>query len=100
VNEIAKNMKMYPMIRIIELSQNKLTDKGVEHLAKAICESAQVEQLIISNNKLTEKCTEPLAAVLRTNKNLKVLDLQGNGISNRVFKNKIRNSLTWMDVKF
>ena len=63
-----------------------------------MCET-QLECLIIQSNKLTEKCIEPLAAVLRTNKTLKVLDLQENGITNRVFKNKIKNSLTWMDVR-
>lgn len=34
-----------------------------------------------------------MAATLRTNKVLKTLDLTGNGISNRVVKNKIKNSL-------
>jgi Ran GTPase-activating protein (RanGAP) involved in mRNA processing and transport len=74
INEICKNLKSYPSIRVIDLTQNKISDDGVQHLAKAVCES-QVEQLILVNNKLTEKCTEPLAGVLKTNKSLKVLDL-------------------------
>jgi Ran GTPase-activating protein (RanGAP) involved in mRNA processing and transport len=99
INELAKQLKSAPMVRFVDLSANKITDDGVQHLAKAICET-YVESLNLSSNKLTEKCTEPLAAILRTNKNLKVLDLQNNNITNRVFRNKIRNSLTWMDVKF
>jgi Ran GTPase-activating protein (RanGAP) involved in mRNA processing and transport len=99
INELAKTLKSNPLVRYIDLSSNKITDDGVQHLAKAICET-QVESLNLASNKLTEKCTEPLAAILRTNKNLKVLDLQNNNINNRVFRNKIRNSLTWMEVKF
>ena len=96
VNEIVKNLKLFSGLRGLDLSDNKITDNGVQHLAKAICES-QVEVLIIANNKLTEKCIEPLAGILKTNKVLKVLNLEGNGITNRVFKNKLKNSLSWVN---
>jgi len=82
----------------LDLSGNKITDSGVQHLAKAISTS-QVESLNLSNNKITEKCIEQLAAVLRLAKGLKQLNLEGNGITNRVSKNKLKNSLTWMQIK-
>jgi len=83
----------------LDLSSNKITDVGLQQIAKAVCEAPNLEVLILCNNKMTEKCIEPLAATLRTNKVLKLLDMQGNGITNRVFKNKLKNSLTWVEVK-
>lgn len=37
---------------------------------------------------------EQLAAVLKFAKSLRTLNLEGNGITNRVSKNKLKNSLT------
>lgn len=99
MNEIIKQLKTLLTIKSIDLNNNKISDEGVQHIAKAICDCPALEVLILSNNKLTEKCIEPLAATLRTNKVLKSLDLTGNGIANRVFKNKIKNSLPWVDIK-
>ena len=56
--------------------------------------------LNLSNNKLTEKCIESLAGVLRLAKGLRGLDLRGNGITNRVTKNKLKNTLNWMNIIF
>ena len=41
---------------------------------------------------------EPLSATLKFAKGLKNLNLEGNGITNRVAKNKLKNSLTWMNI--
>jgi len=98
INEIVRNLKVYNGLKGLDLSGNKISDDGVQHLARAICET-QVDVLIIANNKLTDKCTEPLAGILRTNKQLKVLNLEGNGITNRVAKNKLKNSLSWVDTR-
>jgi Ran GTPase-activating protein (RanGAP) involved in mRNA processing and transport len=66
-----------------------------------VAEHAQIQSLNLANNRLSEKCVEPLAATLRVKRNLKELDLAGNGISNRVTKNKIKNVLTWVsEIKF
>ena len=64
---------------------------------KALCES-QIEQINLQNNKLTEKCVELIVGVLKTNKSLKSLDLQGNAITSRLMKNKLKNGLTQMEV--
>ena len=95
INEITKNLKVAGYMRELDLSGNKITDSGVQHLAKAICD-VQIEALNLSNNKISDKCMEPLAAVLRFAKGLRRLNLEGNGITNRVSKNKLKNSLTWM----
>lgn len=84
-------------MRELDLSNNKITDSGVQHLAKAICE-CHVESLNLANNKINEKCMEQLSAVLKFAKQLKQLNLEGNGITNRVSKNKLKNSLTWMSI--
>ena len=93
INEINKNIKSIGFIRELDLSNNKITDSGVQHLAKAICD-CQIESLNLSNNKINEKCMEQLAAVLKFAKSLRTLNLEGNGITNRVSKNKLKNSLT------
>ena len=95
INEIIKNLQNNGLLHSLDLSGNKISDSGVQHLAKAICES-HVDTLDLSNNRISEKCMEPLAAVLRFAKNLRNLNLEGNGITNRVAKNKLKNSLTWM----
>ena len=43
---------------------------------------------------------EPLAGVLRLAKGLKSIDLRGNGITNRVARNKLKNTLNWMNIIF
>lgn len=39
INELAKNLKLNPLVRYVDLSSNKITDDGVQQLAKAICET-------------------------------------------------------------
>lgn len=71
----------------------------MENLAKTISSSnINIELIDLSNNKLSEKCIEPLAGVLRLAKGVSGLDMRGNGITNRVTKNKLKNSLNWMNI--
>ena len=70
VNEIVKHLKTTGYMHELDLSGNRITDSGVQHLAKAICET-QIESLKLDNNKISEKCMEPLAATLRFAKCLK-----------------------------
>ena len=101
VNEINKNIQQTQWMKEINLSGNKITDKGVENLAKTISSSnVSIELLNLSNNKLSEKCIEPLAGVLRLAKGVRGIDMRGNGITNRVSKNKLKNSLNWMNIIF
>jgi len=39
VNEIIKNLKVNSYMFELDLSGNRISDTGVQHLAKAICES-------------------------------------------------------------
>lgn len=57
VNEIIKNLKLNNTLFELDLSSNKITDTGVLHLAKAICEST-IETLNLSGNKISDKCME------------------------------------------
>jgi Ran GTPase-activating protein (RanGAP) involved in mRNA processing and transport len=98
VNEICKCIKSNSgHIRILNMSKNKLGDEGIGHVMKALCES-QIEQVNLQSNKLTEKSVELIVGVLKTNKSLKSLDLQGNAITSRLMKNKLKNGLTQMEV--
>ena len=36
-NEIAKCLKANPLVRVLDLSSNKITDDGCQGIAKAIC---------------------------------------------------------------
>lgn len=99
VNELIRGLKANPGVKDLDLSGNKFTDDGVVLIAKAVSDT-QVTHLTLAGNKLTDKCTEPLAAVLRTNKVIRMVDLSGHNITNRVARNKIRNSLTQCEVKF
>lgn len=39
VNEIAKHLKANPLIRVLDLSSNKITDDGAQGIAKAVSET-------------------------------------------------------------
>ena len=81
------------------MSGNKITDKGLDNLAKTISSSnIQMDMLNLSNNKITEKSMESFAGVLRLAKGLNGIDLRGNGITNRVARNKLKNTLNWMNI--
>lgn len=101
INEISKNIQKTQWLKELNLSGNKITDKGLDNLAKSISTSnIQMEMLNLSNNKLTDKSMEPVAGVLRLAKGLKGIDLRGNGITNRVARNKLKNTLNWMNIIF
>lgn len=74
-----------------------MTDEGVLHILKAIAMST-VEVLNLANNKISEKCAENISYTLKTSKSLRQLDLQGNGFTSRLMKNKLKNSLTQIEV--
>ena len=85
-------------IRDLDLSKNRITDEGLLHIMKAICES-QIENISFNKNKLTDKCVEGIVGMLKTNKTLKVLDLQNNAIgTSRLMKNKLKNALPQIEI--
>lgn len=101
INEISKNIQKTQWLKELNLSGNKITDKGLDNLAKSISSSnIQMDMLNLSNNKLTDKSMEPVAGVLRLAKGLRGIDLRGNGITNRVARNKLKNTLNWMNIIF
>ena len=101
INEIIRCLKHNSQAKGLDLGSNKITDDGIQNLCKGIAEHGQsLLKISFANNKISEKCLEPMAATLRLNKSLKTLNLSGNGFQNRVFKNKIKNVLTWVEITF
>ena len=58
----------------LDLSHNKITDKGFIELCKALNDT-QIQRFVISNNKITDKCTVQASGSLMRNKNLTVLNM-------------------------
>jgi Ran GTPase-activating protein (RanGAP) involved in mRNA processing and transport len=97
-NDLAKCIKQFSgHIRILNLSKNRISDEGILHIIKALCES-HIEIISLSTNKLTEKCVEGIVGCLKTNKTIKQIDLSNNSISSRLMKNKLKNGLPQIDV--
>ena len=97
-NELVKCIKMHSgPIKSLNLSKNRISDDGLVHIAKALCESS-IESVNLSGNKISEKSIDSVVGSLKTHKALKVLDLQNNAITSRVVKNKLKNALPQIDV--
>lgn len=96
--ELAKCIKSSGgQVKFLDLSKNKIGDEGINLIMKALCES-KIEAINLAENKLSEKCVENLVGILKNNKHLKYIDLSGNAINSRPMKNKVKNSLTQMEV--
>jgi len=92
-NDLVKCIKAFSgPVRSLNLSKNKISDDGIGHIVKALCES-QIESVNLQANKLSEKCVEGIVGSLKTNKNLRILDLSNNAIGSRLMKNKLKNGL-------
>ena len=79
-------------MKSLNLSNNRLSDKSMGDLMKAINDT-KIEKLILQSNKLTDKCVETIVVALRPNKSLKVLNLGAGQISTRNSQNKLKNGL-------
>lgn len=70
-NDLAKCIKGFSSnIRLLNLSKNRISDEGILHIIKALCES-QIEIVNLQANKLTEKCVEGIVGCLKTNKTIR-----------------------------
>ena len=81
----------------LDLSHNRITDKGFIELCKALNDT-QITRFVISNNKITDKCTVQASGSLMRNKFLKVLNMQENLITSQISKNKFINTLKKIDI--
>lgn len=98
VNELSKCIKTWSgHIKSLNLSNNKITDEGLVHIVKALCESS-IERVNLAGNKITEKNIDTIVGSLKTHKLLRQLDLQNNGLTSRVAKNKLKNALPSIEV--
>jgi Ran GTPase-activating protein (RanGAP) involved in mRNA processing and transport len=74
-NELAKCIKTCSgHIKTLNISKNKLSDEGIGHIIKALCE-CQIENVNLQGNKLTDKSVDQIVGSLKTHKHLKTLDL-------------------------
>lgn len=97
-NDLAKCIRtLSGGVRTLNLSKNRISDEGIIHIIKALCDS-QIENVNLQVNKISEKSVEGIVGCLKTNKTLKVLDLSNNGIVSRLMKNKLKNALTQMEI--
>ena len=84
-------------IKQLDLSKNRIGDEGFQHILKAIVDS-QIEEVSFTNNKITDKGVDKIYASLRMAKHVKLIDLTGNGIANRLLKNKLKSNLPSIDI--
>ena len=81
----------------LDLSNNRITDKGFVELCKALNDT-QIVRFDISDNKITDKCTVTASGSLMRNKSLKTLNMQDNLITSQISKNKFINTLKKIDI--
>lgn len=76
-------------LRVLNLSKNEITDKGVKPLMEVIGGSG-LQTLNLANNKLTEGSVDSLSRGIRGGSGLKAMVLSGNAISSRLAKNRLK----------
>ena len=80
---ILKALKNVYKLKILNLNNNNMTTKIVQHLANVIKNNACLKQLFLSNNDLKTSAIVILR-VLRDNSQLKILDLSKNKMTGQV----------------
>lgn len=72
----------FSQIVVLNLSQNPITDSGLESIVSALKSGHMLEELHLENCHITSKGAGCLADLLRTDHTLKVLNLSHNPIGN------------------
>ncbi|KAF5396773.1 Ran GTPase activating protein 1 [Paragonimus heterotremus] len=84
IHALVKILKRNPSLRLLNLSDNNLTPKGGEAIAKSLLSLKNLEELYLSDCILRSTGTQALASALEdpeVTPNLRVLNLTGNEIT-------------------
>lgn len=75
-------------IQILDVSNNLIGDRGLEHLARGLCQQNLANQgisvLILFNNQMTEKSGKTINAIITSCKNLRTLNVGFNNLTDTV----------------
>lgn len=74
-------------LKTLKLNGNKLTERGLKRLLKALMNS-RLEYLFAANNKMTGKALDYLLSFSKYNTHLRSVCLQGNSINEQSLSNK------------
>ena len=81
---IAEGLRGNTTLETLELSGNRLSDKGVNHLTQALLDdNTTLKKLYLGTNGITDRGVQYLAHFLQNNRTLTRLDLSFNEIGNR-----------------
>ena len=69
-------------------------------LATFETDDSTIEELNLEGNKISEKGLDSVIPILKTAKDLKLLNLASNGITNRLIKNKLKTMLPSIEIQF
>lgn len=74
-NDLARCIKtLSGHVKSLNLSNNRISDEGIGHIIKALCDS-HIKNVNLQGNKISEKCVDSFVGSLKTNKTLKTIDL-------------------------
>ena len=80
---ILQALKGVSNVKVLDLSDNNMSEEVASDLADVIKNNVQLEELCFFNNKLQSSCTVILQA-LKRNSNLKTLNLNDNNMTGKV----------------
>jgi len=70
MDSLSNALKVNSSLKILDLSCNKIKDKGFSRLASAFRHTTTLSTLIASDNLITERCLRPIYTSLRLNASL------------------------------
>lgn len=90
VRQLVEYLRENKTLRYLDLRCNELGAEGAVHLAGLLCDDCQLVQLNLSGNRMGEKGNvngaRALADALKSNRMLKHLDLNNNGLCGEALK--------------
>eukprot|EP01080_Neovahlkampfia_damariscottae_P011372 gene11372-4540_t len=73
-------------IKTLDLSNNLIGSKGIEHLSNALENVSTLTELQLHGNYITDECISHLGKLIDVHKKLRILDLSSNEIGNIGFQ--------------
>jgi ankyrin repeat protein len=82
LSKVFKNHGNSFPLRILDLSQNSITDDGIEALASSLVGHKTLEELILNSNLIGDLGCESLIEMIQSSKTLRKLELNDNTLQN------------------